>query len=288
MPIEPCIEDRLFIESNVDNIKNRYDKILKEPELVKLFNFKFEKFTVLQKLVAMWGLVNYGFAYGSVLAEVPNIFSLTKSIGYENDEILNFLNKTLEEFKVDSFISSFENIKYVNYDRRNNFCVKSFPAWKKSNNVNFIANKSSENNGEALCKFIYNLDPPMLNNTNWDFYYNKKIFQMQKIKQERKKLLNCTSKETGESKLRLREILNQPTKEILEDYPIVSVSEIDFDKGEKRSGINLILANPVFTLENKKMLFNAYKDFMKKLCEKVEGLFCETQSKIRKHCGGNY
>jgi hypothetical protein len=274
VPLETNSEDRMFIESNIDNVKNRYDKILKDPELVKLFNFKFEKFTILQKLVTLWGLVNYGFAYGTVLAEVPNIFSFTKSIAYENDEILNFLNKTLEEFKVDSYISSFENIGYINYDRMNNFCDKTFQG--KKNNFNFV-----KKNNEAFSKFIYNMDPPMLNNTNWDFLYNKKIFQMKKAKNE-----ECKNKEDNyKQKVKLSEIMTKPTKDIAEDYRTVSLRDSK-NKVNKKSGINLILSNPIFTLENKKILFNSYKEFMKKLCEKVEGLFNDTQNNMKKYSSG--
>ncbi len=284
IPLESNTEDRMLIENEIENLKNRYDKILKEPELLKLFNFKFDKFTILQKLVTLWGLVNYGFSYGTVLSEIPNIFSFTKSITYENEEIVNFLNKTLEEFKVDSFISSFENINFINYDRINNFNNKIFILGQgKKTNINFL-----RKNNEKFNKYIYNLDPPMLNNTNWNFYYNKKIFQMKKMKEENKKELKYINNNTNieskklQQKLILNEILMKPTKEILEDYPIINLKEIE-NKANKKSGINLILSNPIFTLENKKIIFNLFKDFMKKLCEKIEVMYNESQINFKKY-----
>jgi len=264
----------MFVENNIENLKNRYEKLLKEPDLVKLFNFKFEKFTILQKLVSLWGLINYGFAYGTVLSEIPNIFSLTKSITYENEEILNFLNKTLEELKVDSYISSFENIKYLNFDKNNNFSEKFF--LNKSLNVNFL-----KKNNEELNYYIYNLDPPMLNNTNWNFYYNKKIFDLNKIKNN-----NFEKKNNSNDKnIRLSQILIKPTKEILENYPIIEVDE-SLEFSNKKSGINLILSNPIFSLENKKILFNFYKEFIKKLSEKIEYMYNENQNYIKKILNG--
>lgn len=149
VPIEANAENRMFNENNIDNIKNRYNKILKEPENVKMFNFKFEKFTILQKIISLWGLVNYGFSFENILAEIPNIFSFSKSIAYDNDKIGTYLNKTLEELKIDKYLICFENIKFSNYETLNNFTCKNFALPKTQNgilNLNCIIHNTAQAN----------------------------------------------------------------------------------------------------------------------------------------------
>jgi hypothetical protein len=315
-------EDRMLIENSVEGLKNRFDQVLNEPENLRVFNFKFDKFTILQKLISFWGLINFGFSFNNILSEIPNIFSFSKSIIYENEEMVIYIKKILEEFKIDSYISTFENIKFINYDYYNNF--GNINAYKnalnsnkynkykdifnsktytnndidinndinKSNNndinINININNENENDNNNYCnkeafnsnidfnsninrnissnKFIYNLDPPMLNNFNWNFYYNKKI------------------KEAKINKIKdINNYLYLPCKEVINSYPIISTIENKNNKENSYSNLALILNNPIFSYENKKKIFNFFKEYIKKLCEKVHFLFNETQTKIQKY-----
>jgi hypothetical protein len=299
-------EDRMLIENSVEGLKNRFDKVLNEPENLRVFNFKFDKFTILQKLISFWGLINFGFSFNNILSEIPNIFSFSKSIIYENDEMVIYIKKILEEVKVDSYISSFENIKFINYDYDNNFGNKNHyknvlnpnknnsninndpdhDHKKDSNNHNNNhndytidvydnksggindSNKKGVNNMMNINsnKFIFNLDPPMLNNFNWNFYYNKKIKEakINKIKE-------------------INNYLSLPCDEVINSYPIISANDNKNNKENSYSNLALIFNNPIFSYENKKKIFDFFKDYVKKLCEKVDNLFNETQTKIQKY-----
>ncbi len=77
--------------------------------------------------------------------EIPNIFGFSYSINYEDREINYFISKELKS-----------------YNESNN-----------NQNLQAISNSTFDS-----AQNTFRIDPPLLNNTNCNFYYNSKIFKL--------------------------------------------------------------------------------------------------------------
>lgn len=131
--------DSEILEHEIDIYKNKYVRILRDIENNKVFNLKFGNFTTIQKLILIWGLCIYGNNL-NILSELINIFPFSQSITYDNEEIFIKIDKVLQEYNIDFLASNFNNVNMKN----SNF-------------------------------YIYYSDPPMLNSTECNFSYNKRM-----------------------------------------------------------------------------------------------------------------
>jgi hypothetical protein len=131
-----------YLESEIDIYKSKNEKFEKEKSSNRLFNLKFEKFTLLQKLVLVWGLIYFGGNY-HIISEIGNIFVFTKSLQYDPEEIYLMLDKILMEFNIDLIASSFESL---NRPRTNSQLIYDFDSpIMNSNQCNFIYNEKLTN-----------------------------------------------------------------------------------------------------------------------------------------------
>jgi hypothetical protein len=147
---EKSLQDKKLLESEIDIYKTKHDRILKDQENLKLYNLKFEHFTTFQHLTLLWGLLHYGLNK-NILADIPNIFTFSRSIAFEPEEIFNNLDTQLyNKYNIDLIVSNVDALKrYVKSDS----------------------------------PYIQPLDPPMLNSIHYNFYYNKKVLDYVNYKQ---------------------------------------------------------------------------------------------------------
>ena len=132
--------DKKLIHSEIDVYKTKDDRITSDCDLVRLFNLKFERFTTIQNLILLWGVINYGMN-SNIISEIPNIYGFTKSLNYDNEEIMVYLNnKIFDKYDIEMLVSNFDIIT---------------------------------NTRACYSHFLYYMDPPMLNSLHYDFYYNK-------------------------------------------------------------------------------------------------------------------
>jgi hypothetical protein len=244
--------DKEILESELDIYKNKYERILKDYEQNKLFNFKFNNFTTLQKLILIWGICTYGSNL-HILTEIPNIFTFTKSINYESDEIFIELDKLLSDLNIDLLASNFE-------------CLSG------------TTSKSSP--------LIYVLDPPMLNSTQCSFYYNKKILNLVKSeKYDKNGQMDIDGILVGSSNVNSCNYLkNYSSGSInfnLNNKPCMSQNNLLTNLNlnisynyNNYSRINLIFNSPVFrNPEKKKQVLSNLKEDLKKICIRVESIY---------------
>jgi hypothetical protein len=131
--------DKKLIHSEIDVYKTKDDRITSDCDLVRLFNLKFERFTTIQNLILLWGVMNYGMN-SNIISEIPNIYGITKSLSYDNEEIMVYLNnKIFDKYDIEMLVSNFDILTST---RR------------------------------SSSRLIYYMDPPMLNSLHYDFYYN--------------------------------------------------------------------------------------------------------------------
>jgi hypothetical protein len=141
---EKTKQDKILLEQEIDIYKTKNEKVIKDQDALKLYNLKFEHFTTFQHLTLLWGLIHYGMNK-SILADIPNIFSFSRSISFEPEEIFNNLDTQLQsKYNIDLLVSN----------------VDSLGGYIKSDSL-----------------YIQPLDPPMLNSIHYNFYYNKKMLE---------------------------------------------------------------------------------------------------------------
>lgn len=135
--------DKSLIESEIENYRNKHERLLKDPEAMKLYSLKFGNFTIVQQLVMFWALTNYAFNL-HIISEIPNIFNYSRSISYDVEEIKTFLDRNLENMGIDMSFSNFNNIIY---------------------------------NSSKFKPYVQQSEAPMLNSSDCNFYYNKKSLE---------------------------------------------------------------------------------------------------------------
>jgi hypothetical protein len=215
---------------------------------------KFNNFTTIQKLILIWGICNYGLNL-NILSEIPNIFTISKSLNYDSEEIFIYLDKTLDSLNVDLLASNFDTL-ILNVD---NFHTKTD-------------------------HYINNTEPPMLNSTHCNFAYNKILYDF--VNNSDAKSMNFNLSESNcifaqyiPSDSQLKERKNS-TKSFKETFPhFNSNSNSNHINPQANShysslGINLIYYCPVLkTPEIKKFMHKSLKENIKKICDLVNEMY---------------
>lgn len=233
--------DKMLIESEIDTYKTKYDRVLKETEQLKLFKLKFDNFTIFQKLILLWGICTYGNNL-NILSEVPNIFTFSRSLPYDGEEVFIYLDKALEQLNVDLLASNFEVANLMPVTQKKNFISQSLGYLQTSSH------------------YIFNIDPPMLNSSQCNFYYNKKMYDY----------VNYKTQSINNSDI----------------DSCIAPSVMKFrNKGDNAgstgnfSNLNLIHYNPIFRkVEIKQFWYRGLKEDIKKICDKVEHLYIVHQN----------
>lgn len=149
-----------MLNFEIDQFKKKHEKFEKQPNLIEQYNLKFEKFTKLQEVILLWGLCKYGTAF-NIVSEIPNIFQLTKSLYYENEEVYKYLDSVLEcQYGIDIFSSNFDHLRSTSLFQNDEMHL----AIKK-----FITSEDSHQ------KFVYETEPALLNSMHCNFIYNKQM-----------------------------------------------------------------------------------------------------------------
>lgn len=222
LKVFPCIFslDRskdMMIDSEIEFYKMKNYRALKDQEHLRLYQHKFENMTSMQKLILFWALCQYG-TYMNIICEIPNIFSISKSVNYDPEEINIFLDKALEQLGIDMYASNFENLQF------------------------------GEKNNRNKAMFIYNIDPAMLNSTQCNFIYNRKI-------------LNYVHHRTDKVNRILDETENKHGISTYKPY-------------NELNSISLVYYCPLFKPASiKKLMFKYLYEELKRFCDKFENLY---------------
>lgn len=149
-----------MLNFEIDQFKKKHEKFEKQPNLIEQYNLKFEKFTKLQEIILLWGLCKYGTAF-NIVSEIPNIFQLTKSLHYENEEVYKYLDNILEcNYGIDIFSSNFDYLRSSSKFSTENKTVIPKKCLKYEDNPE---------------KFVYDTEPALLNSMHCNFIYNKQM-----------------------------------------------------------------------------------------------------------------
>jgi len=270
---DKTVLDKKMLESEIEIYKIKHEKVLGESELLNLFNLKFNNFTTIQKLILIWAICTYGTNM-NILSEIPNIFTFTKSLNYDTEEIFVYLDKTMDSLNVDLLASNFDSLNFSH---------------------NTIQTKSDH--------YIKNYEPPMLNSTHCDFAYNKILYDY--VNNYDIKSLNYTNPNTSESncyfglnsstnnlqnsqnKNNSRPIRNSLRKDSQTSAPntILGMNSLNSSSqllqihsvssfNSSPIGISLIYYSPVLkTSEMKKFMYKSLKENIKKVCDLVNDLY---------------
>jgi hypothetical protein len=232
---DKAILDKMMLESEIDVYKTRHDKVTRDLEVLNLYNLKFESFTTIQKLILIWGLCNYGMNL-NIVAEIPNIFTFSKSLQYDTDEVFVYLDKTLDQLNVDLLASNFD-----------------------------VVNPNSNNFHNKFDHYINNLDPPMLNSTHCNFYYNKKLHDY--VKHNNKTNINNVDNSVGFPNVKIKNYVanyGKNIKDIKDNNSHITQTQ------NLSQGVNLISYSPIFkSPEVKKFMYKNLKDNVKRICDLV-------------------